>query len=218
MKKYLEKYKELLEKLETNKKQIEENKKSLNELYKKWEEVKGNLDKINLELKESKKEYKNLIDKKFNKLYNILTVIQIIFSISVLIVQYISNPLWFLLGLPIIIVYNMIVFLGTFIISKCTNIFEKKFNKDKNINSLVQEIKNKEKDLSEAKAICDEYNQKIIKNHRESKQLDNEKKNIYNSIDEVMVSYATLIFDEQLKEISEEKNNKSLTKTRSKTK
>ena len=112
----------------------------------------------------------------------------------------------------------MIVFLGTFIISKFTNDFENIFSKDKNINALVQEITNKEKDLSEAKIICDEYNKKIIINHRQSKQLDNEKINIYNSINELMINYATPIFDEQLKDISEEKNNQPLTKTKSKTK
>ena len=96
--------------------------------------------------------------------------------------------------------------------------FWKKFNKDKNINSLVQEIKNKEKDLSEAKAICDEYNQKIIKNHREPKQLDNEKKEYiqFNRWNYGKLYHTNIWWT--IERYLRRKNNKSLTKTRSKTK
>lgn len=218
MKEYLKKYKELLEKNEINKKKIEENKKTLNEIYEKWQESKEKVDKLDLELKESEKEYNNLIDKKYNKLYNKLTLIQIISTIAIYIILGSSNIVWYILALPLLLAYNMIVFLGTFLISKLTNVFEKMFNKDKNVKSLAQAITDKEKELSKEKTICEECSQKIIQNHRQSKQLDNEKINIYNSINELMVSYATPIFDEQLKDISEEKNNKPLTKTKSKAK
>lgn len=217
MKEYLIKYKELLEKNEINKKKIEENKKSLNEIYEKWQESKEKVDKLDLELEELEKEYNNLIDKKYNKLYNKLTLIQIISTIAIYIILGSSNIVWYILALPLLLAYNMIVFLGTFLISKLTNVFERMFNKDKNVKSLAQAITDKEKELSKEKTICEEYSQKIIQNHRQSKQLDNEKINIYNSINELMVSYTTPIFDEQLKDISEEKNNKPLSKTKNKT-
>lgn len=214
MKEYLKKYKELLKQLEINKNKIQENKKSLNEIYEKWQESKEKIDKLDLELKKLEKEYDNLIDKKYNKLYNRLTLIQIILTVTIYIILGSSNAVWYILALPLLLAYNMIVFLGTFIISKSTNIFEKIFNKDENLNSLVQAITDKEKELSKEKTICEEYSQKIIQNHRQSKQLDNEKINIYNSIDELMVNYATPIFDEQLKATQEEQNDRPLTKTK----
>lgn len=211
---YLKKYKELLEQLEINKNKIQENEQLLNKNHERWQESKEKIDNLDLELQELEKEYNNLMNKKYNKLYNTLELIQTILSISILILLYISNPLWFLLGLPIILTYNMIVFLAIFIISKCTNVFDKIFNKDKNINSLVQRITNKEKALSEAKAKCDEYRQNIIKYRKQLKQLDNEKTNNCNSINELMVNYATPIFDEQLKNIQEEQKDRPLTKTK----
>lgn len=211
---YLKKYKELLKQLEINKNKIQENELLLDENYRKWSDSKNKLDKLELEISELNKAYDNLINKKMDSFFNKLQSIITIFAITILILLTMYNAFYVLLATPLLVAFCVIIYLTTFLISKCTNVFEKKFSKDKNVNSLVQTITNKEKELSEVKAICDEYSQKIIKYRKQLKQLDNEKTNNYNSINELMVNYATPIFNEQLNNIQEEQKDTPLTKTK----
>ena len=59
------------------------------------------------------------------------------------------------------------IYLISFIIIKHTSILEKQFQKDENLNNLLELITNKEKELTNTKELIDKYSQTIIKNRSE---------------------------------------------------
>lgn len=219
MTEYLINYKRLLELKEINEKEIQENKQLITDNYQKWLDVKDKEETLDTEIKALNKKYNDEIAKKEKKLFIKITVILIIISlIGIILSGIFIHPVIMLPATAISMLASSSIHMIFYILNKHTTIFKKQFHKEKNISNLLEQIKTKEKELSNIKKLCDEYSQKIIKYHDESKKLDKKKMWIIDSINELMRNYATPIFEEQLKNIDEETTKSSKPKTKKKVK
>lgn len=218
MTEYLINYKKLLELEDINEKEIQENEQIIRENYQKWSNTKDKEETLDSEIKVLNKKYDDEMLKKEKRFFNKLTIILIFVSIIIFFILSTINPIFIMLGPPLLWATSSIIYLLTFLINKTTCFFEKQFHKDKNISELLQQIKTKEKELSDIKKLCDEYGQNIIKYRAISKKLEKKKLWITDSINELMRNYATPIFEEQLKNIDEEQLETSKTKTKKKIK
>jgi len=214
---YLKKYQRLLELLETNKKQTEENQKLIDDNYKKWFDTKEKKSNIDLQIKELYKKYNDAIEKKEKNFFSMLSIILTLASIIIIILSSIFiNPIILLLGIPLATAISSIIYLSFFLIKICSYILDKQFHKDKNVSNLLEQIENKEKELSVIKKICEEYSQKLIEYQSKAQQLKKKRTWIIDSINELMRDYATPIFNEQLKNIEEEQFDAPHKKTKKK--
>lgn len=202
---YLKEYKKLLELQEKNNKAIKDIELINNETNQKWSEAKEQEETLNIELEKLNEEYGNIRNKQIkrvhNKTYLILAIISIIILLPILLFK---HPIIALLcSSPVMLADGIICMIVLLIVEK-TNFIENKLTKDENAIKLLEQIKTKEKELSETKKLLDEYSQKIIEYRSESKQLQEKKNWIDESINEIMRNYAQPIFEEQLKNHQEE--------------
>ena len=155
------------------------------------------------------------IEEKENNLLIGIGTSLVIFIIAIIIFS-INKPIYALLGPLMTIIISSSIYLITFNIIKRTSILEKKISKNENIRNLLQLINNKEKELTNTKELIEKYSQAIIKHRAELKKLTAKKDYINESINELMRTYATPIFEEQLKNIKESKNPEPKTKAKKK--
>ena len=212
-------YKKLLELREINEKQIKKNEQLIRENYQKWSDTKDKEENLDREIKLLNEKYNDEMSKKEKRLFTTITVILILISlIGIILTGILIHPFIMLPATAIAILASNSIHMIFYILVKHTTIFKKQFHKDKNISELLQQIKTKEKDLSDIKKLCDEYGQNIIKYRAISKKLEKKKLWITDSINELMRNYATPIFNEQLKNIDEEQLETSKPKTKKKIK
>ena len=204
---YLKNYQKLLELKEINEQEIKENQSLIDETNQKWAEEKEKESNIDLEIKTLNKEYNEIMEAKEQKMFERLVFVLGVISMISIIVSSIFNPICLVLAPPLVCAISGIIYLMTFIISKTTSVFDKQFEKDKKIIDILEQIKTKEKELSETKKIIDEYVQKMIRDIRKQKKLQDKREWIVQSIDELMRNYAQPIFEEQLKNHQEELEN-----------
>lgn len=202
---YLKEYKKLLELQEENNKAIKDVELINNETNQKWSEAKEQEETLNIELEKLNEEYGNIRNKQIkrvhNKTYLILAIISIIILLPILLFK---HPIIALLcSSPVVLADGIICMIVLLIVEK-TNFIENKLTKDENAIKLLEQIKTKEKELSETKQIIDEYVQKMIRDIRNQKKLQDKREWIVQSIDELMRNYAQPIFEEQLKNHQEE--------------
>lgn len=212
---YLKDYKKLLELQKNNDKQIKEKKLLIDDNCQKWIDAKGFEENLNKELSTLNKKYNDTIEEKENNLLIGIGTSLVIFIIAIIIFS-INKPIYALLGPLMTIIISSSIYLITFNIIKRTSILEKKLSKNENIRNLLQLINNKEKELTNTKELIEKYSQAIIKHRVELKKLTAKKDYINESINELMRTYATPIFEEQLKNIKESKNPEPKTKTKKK--
>lgn len=213
---YLKDYQKLLELQKNNDKQIKEKKLLIDDNCQKWIEEKGKEENLNKELSTLNKKYNDTIEGKEKNLLDLITIILTILSIAGVIIASINNLIFILLGPVMATMLSGIIYLISFIIIKHTSILEKQFQKDENLNNLLGLINNKEKELTNTKELIEKYSQAIIKHRAELKKLTAKKDYINESINELMRTYATPIFEERLKNIKESKNPEPKTKTKKK--
>ena len=212
---YLKDYKKLLELQKNNDKQIKEKKLLIEDNCQKWIDVKKFEENLNKELSTLNKKYNDTIEEKENNLLIGIGTSLVIFIIAIIIFS-INKPIYALLGPLMTIIISSSIYLITFNIIKRTSILEKKISKNENIRNLLQLINNKEKELTNTKELIEKYSQAIIKHRAELKKLTAKKDYINESINELMRTYATPIFEEQLKNIKESKNPEPKTKAKKK--
>ena len=201
---YLKNYQKLLELKEINEQEIKENQSLIDETNQKWSEAKEQEETLNIELEKLNEEYGNIRNKQIkrvhNKTYLILAIISIIILLPILLFK---HPIIALLcSSPVMLADGIICMIVLLIVEK-TNFIENKLTKDENAIKLLEQIKPKEKELSETKQIIDEYVQKMIRDIRKQKKLQDKREWIVQSIDELMRNYAQPIFEEQLKNYQE---------------
>ena len=215
---YLNKYKKLLEQKEINEQEIKENQLLIDENLQKWQDETDKELDLYSEIKLLFEKYDEKIEEKENKLRDKLGLILfIIFIISIIILST-FNPLVIAIK-PLIAIYNLgILKLIPIILKKFRSNLKNKYEKDGDIIVLLEQIKTKEKALSESKELFEKYSKEIIKYRSKSKQLQEKKNYIEKSIDELLRNYAAPIFEEQLKnnqeEVEQKDNQQPKTKTR----
>lgn len=213
---YLKDYKKLLELQKNNDNQIKEKKLLIDDNCQKWIDAKGFEENLNKELSTLNKKYNDTIEGKAKNLLDLIATILTILSIAGVFIAIINNPIFIILGPVLATMLSGIIYLISFIIIKHTPILKKQFQKDENLNNLLGLINNKEKELTNTKELIEKYSQAIIKHRAELKKLTAKKDYINESINELMRTYATPIFEEQLKNIKESKNPEPKTKTKKK--
>lgn len=213
----LNKYKKLLEQKEINEQEIKENQLLIDENLQKWTDEIAKETNIDSEIKLLYAKYEEMLDEKEGKLRDKLSIILFsIFIISIIILSGFN---------PFVIVITPLIALVTMAMLKLIPIFLEKFlpylkikyEKDKDIIILLEQIKTKEKELSKTKESLEKYSKEIIKYRSKIKQLQ-EKQNWYDeSINELMRNYAQPIFEEQLKKYQEESEKKDNQQPKTKT-
>lgn len=201
---YLKNYQKLLELQKNNQKAIKDIELIINKTNQKWAEEKEKEEILNLEIQKLNEEYGNIKNKQikrvYNKTYLILAIISIIILLPILLF---NHPIIALLcSSPVVLADGIICMIVLLIIEK-TNFIENKLTKDENAIKLLEQIKTKEKELSNVKELINDYVQKVIQCRSKLKKMQ-ENENWYDeTINELMRSYAQPIFEEQLKNYQE---------------
>jgi len=202
---YLKEYKKLLELKEINEQKLEKNKILIDENLQKWNETAEQEVTIQLELQNINREYSDMYQEKNKKINNKINMTIIIINlIIVLAVAILTHPFFLLPTAYILTLTDGTLKAISILILDKTKFIEKRLTKDDRIIKLL-EIKNeKETKLPEINNMFLKLSENIKKYRSESKQLQEKKNWINESINELMRNYAQPIFEEQLKNHQEE--------------
>jgi len=198
---YLTQYKQLLKQFESKQNEVNNINALLTESYTNW--ISANEFVINLEneKKELNDRYEGLMNKKIKKLRNIIILALCAIYVGLIALSLINYGIGAaILFTPVYVAYGSIIYLVTFILEKCSYVFENIFKKNKDISELLKQIEEKQKELSNAKQVCNKYRHEHDNYFAKSLIANKELTNIQQNINQLKINYATPIFEEQISE------------------
>ncbi len=196
---YLNKYKELLEQFENKKNEINNINISLTDTKTKLIAVEKDLNKLKNEEHALNYEYEIHMNEKIKKLrYRILLILCTIFVGLITLSLKICGIKGILLFFPFYIACGSIIYFINFIIENYSNVFERLFNKNKDVSKLLKQIKNNQIELSNAMQIWNKYRDEYNDLWAKSTKINQELTTIMRNINELKINYATPIFEQHI--------------------
>jgi hypothetical protein len=160
--------------------------------------------KIELEIQKINREYEDKIQEQKGKVRKKIKIIIAIINIIILLaVAILTHPIFLLVTAFALTAIDGLLQLISILTLDNPNFIENKLTKDEKIIKLLEHKKTKETKLSEINKILSELSKNIIKYRSKSKQLNEKKNYIEESLNDLLRNYAEPIFEEQLKTYQE---------------